>query len=135
MFSVTNQVGELLEIRVASPLTMDDAMALFKQIYRTMPRGRVARVIVDARGLRIVDPAVVDAVVMLMKQDNPSVERNAFLMHPGALLAIQTDRMLKELGVTNRKAFHHRPDAESWLGEVCTAAERVRLHAFLDETS
>jgi hypothetical protein len=135
MFSVVNTVGDLLEIRVASPLSMDDAMALFKKIYKTMPRGRTSRVIVDARGLRIVDPAVVDAVVLMMKQDNPWVARNAFLVAEGALMAIQVERMLKELGVSNRKAFKVRRDAEDWLAEVCTPEERARLRRFLDETT
>jgi len=135
MFSVANNVGSLLEIRVASPLTMEDAMSLFKQIYKTMPRGTVARVIVDARGLRIADPAVIDAVVMMMRQDNPGVERNAFLMHGGAVLHMQSERMLKELGVTNRRAFQNRTEAEEWLAEVCPPPEKNRLRRFLDETA
>lgn len=132
MFSVANNVGDLLEVRVASPVTMDEALAMFKKIYKTMPRGRVSRVIVDARGLRIVDPDIIDAVVMMMRQDNPFVQRNAFLLHDGALLFIQIDRMLKELGVTNRKSFQSRVEAEQWLFEVCTPAERVQLTQFLD---
>ena len=136
MYSCQKQVGSLLEIRVRSPLVMDDAMALFKQIYRTMPRGVRSRVIVDARGLRIVDPAVIDAIVMMMKQDNPWVERNAFLLHDNsALLSIQSERMLKELGATNRRAFQQRTEAELWLGEVCSSEERTRLARFLDETT
>ncbi len=132
MFSVANNVGSLLEVRVASPVTMDDAMAMFKAIYKTMPRGRVSRVIVDARGLRIVDPPIIDAVVTMMRQDNPFVERNAFLLPSGALLFIQIERMLKELGVTNRKSFQSRDEAERWLSEVCTPDERVQLARFLD---
>ncbi len=135
MFSVTNSVGELLEIRVASPLTMDDAMALFKKIYKTMPRGRVSRVMVDARGLRIVDPAVIDAIVIMMRQDNPAVQRNAFLVDSSALLGIQSERMLKDLGASNRRSFQMRSEAESWLGEVCSPEERARLRHFLDETA
>ena len=135
MFFVANTAGDLLEIRVASPLTMDDAMAMFKKIYKTIPRGRTSRVIVDARGLRIVDPAVVDAVVIMMKQDNPSVQRNAFLLPDGALMAIQAERMLKDLGASNRRAFRVRSDAEAWLAETCTPEERARLRRFLDETA
>jgi hypothetical protein len=135
MFSVANRVGQLLEIRVASPLTMEDAMQLFKLIYKTMPKAQKTRVMVDARGLRIVDPAVIDAIVMMMKQDNPWVERNAFLLHTGALLHIQADRMMKDLGVTNRKSFQNRTEAEKWMCEVCPPDERTRLRRFLDETS
>ena len=137
MFSVDNAVGDLLEIRVSSPLSMDDAMALFKKIYKTFQihfPGRKSRVIVDARGLRIVDPAVIDAVVVMMRQDNPSVERNAFLFPDGALLAIQAERMLKELGTSNRRGFTTRAEAEGWLAELCTPDERRRLRHFLDET-
>ncbi len=132
MFSVANTMGDLLEVRVASPVSMDEAMAMFKTIYKTMPRGRVSRVIVDARNLRIVDPTIIDAVVTMMRQDNPFVERNAFLLPPGALLFIQIERMLKELNVTNRKSFQDRATAERWLSEVCTPDERQRLRAFLD---
>jgi hypothetical protein len=135
MFSVANSVGDLLEIRVASPLSMDDAMALFKKIYKTIQAGRKSRVIVDARALRIVDPAVVDAVIIMMRQDNPAVERNAFLLpEGGALMAIQAERMLKELGTSNRRSFKTREEAESWLGEICSPEERARLSRFLEET-
>jgi transposase len=133
MYSVAKPVGALLEIRVSSPLTMDDTMACFKQIYKTMPRGVMSRVIVDARGLRIVDPAVVDAIIVMMRQDNPWVERNAFLMPESALIGIQSERMLKELGTSNRRSFHERTAAEEWLGEVCSIEERARLARFLDE--
>jgi transposase len=135
MYSVAKSVGALLEIRVSSPLTMDDTMACFKQIYKTMPRGVMSRVIVDARGLRIVDPAVVDAIIVMMRQDNPWVERNAFLMPESALIGIQSERMLKELGTSNRRSFHERTAAEEWLGEVCSTEERARLARFLDETN
>jgi hypothetical protein len=48
-------------------------------------------------------------------------------------VTIQTERMLKELGATNRRAFQRREDAEEWLGEVCSSAERGRLRQFLDD--
>ena len=135
MWTVENRAGQLLEIRVASPLTLEDVMAVFKQIYRSMPKGQKTRVIVDGRGLRIVDPSVIDAVVMMMRQDNPWVERNAFLMNQGGMLHLQTERMMKELGETNRRAFYGRAEAETWLAEVCSPDEQRRLKRFLDETT
>jgi hypothetical protein len=134
VFSVANSAGSLLEIRVSSPFSMQDAMRLFKQIYKTMPRGRVARVVADLRGLRIVDPDVVDLVTNFMKMDNPAVERNAFVLpDSGALLGIQSDRMLRTLGVESRRSFRHREEAEQWMAEVCTPEERHRMSLFLDE--
>jgi hypothetical protein len=134
MFSVANRAGDLLEIRAASPFTMEDATELFKQIYKLMPRGRKGRVMCDLRGLRVVDPAIIDLVTGFMKQDNPFVERNAFLLpDSGALLHIQSDRMLKQVGADTRRSFRDRAEAETWMREILTIAERARLASFLDE--
>jgi hypothetical protein len=135
MYTVANRIGRLLEIRVTAPFTVADAMQLFKQIYKTMPRDKgLSLVIADLRQLRIVDPEIIDLVANYMRMDNPYVERNAFLLPPtGALVSIQTERMLKQQGADSRRAFHTRKDAESWLGEVCSAIERARVKAFLDE--
>jgi hypothetical protein len=134
MFTVANRVGQLLEIRVKSPFGIDDVMVLFKQIYKSMMREKQVRVIVDARGLRIADPAVIDMVIGMMRQDNPFVERNAFLMHQGALIHLQAERMLRELNVTNRRSFQNRDEAEKWLAEILSVDEKRRLKRFLDET-
>jgi hypothetical protein len=135
MYSVANHTGLLLEIRIASPFSMEDAMAVFKQIYRAMSKERgKSKVIADLRGLRVVDPAIIDLVTGMMKQDNPFVERNAFLLpDSGALLAIQTERLIKQVGSEARRNFRERHEAEHWLGEVLTAPEQARLSAFLDE--
>jgi hypothetical protein len=137
MFEVANRCGRLLEIRVASPFSLDDAGALFKQIYRVMKRDRgLALVMADLRGLRIVDPEIIDMVTVFMRQDNPYVERNAFLISTAsALLQIQSDRMLKQTGSPTRRSFSRRGDAEAWLSEPMNAEERARLNRFLDEVS
>jgi len=135
MYTVANRIGRLLEIRVASPFSVTDAMQLFKQIYKTMPRDKgQALVMADLRLLRIVDPEIIDIVAGYMRMDNPYVERNALLLPPsGALVSIQTERLLKAQGAESRRAFHNRKDAESWLGEACSAMEKARMKSFLDE--
>ncbi|HEX8954036.1 MAG TPA: hypothetical protein VF945_19410 [Polyangia bacterium] len=134
MFTVSNTVGELLEIRVSSPFSLDDAGALFKKIYKTVPPGRSSRVFCDLRQLRVVDPEIIDFVSGMMRQDNPFVERNALLMPPvGALITLQGDRLLKQLGTDNRRTFSNRGEAEAWMAERLPADEQARLAAFLDE--
>ena len=135
MFSVSNHVGRLLELRVSSPFSTADAMAMFKQIYKTMPRNKgLALVIADLRGLRVVDPEVVDLVTSFMRTDNPYVERNAFLLSEhSATLAIQGERMVKQAGTPTRKTFRHRDEAEHWMDEVLSAEESAQLRVFLDE--
>ncbi len=136
MYSVANRAGRLLEIRVASPFTAQDAMAMFKQIYRTMPREKgLALVIADLRALRLIDPDVVDLVTGFMRLDNPYVERNAFLVSDAsALLLIQSERMVKQSGTTMRRSFRLRTEAETWMGELLSPVERARMKVFLDET-
>ncbi|MDB4971306.1 MAG: hypothetical protein JWN44_6995 [Myxococcales bacterium] len=135
MFSAVNRVGRLLEIRVTSPFNQTDAMALFKEIYRAMPRKKgLALVFADLRGLRVVDPEVVDMVTGFMRLDNPYVERNAFLLaEHSALLSIQGERMLKQTGASSRRNFRLRAEAESWMSEVLSSEERTRMIAFLNE--
>ena len=134
MFSVDVRTGKLLEVRVGSPFTMDEASQLFKEIYKKGPRGGGVRVIVDMRQMRLLDPDVIDLMTGFMQKDNPLVERNAFLLPDGsALLQIQSDRMLKQVGSASRRNFRDREQAESWLAELCTPAEKARLKQFLDE--
>jgi hypothetical protein len=135
MFSVENHTGRLLEIRVVSPFTTADAMALFKRIYKVMPREKgLALVMADLRGLRVVDPEVVDLVTGFMRMDNPYVERNAFLVAEGsALLQIQSERLVKQIGAQQRRNFRVRAEAEAWMGEVLTPVEKTRMRLFLDE--
>ncbi len=135
MFSAENHTGRLLEVRVASPFAVADAMALFKRIYKIMPRDKgLALVFADLRGLRVVDPEVIDLVTGYMRLDNPYVERNAFLLSEGsAMLHIQGERMIKQTGATSRRTFHDRAEAEAWMAEVLAPVERARMHRFLDE--
>ena len=135
MYSAENHTGRLLEIRVVSPFNAADAMALFKRIYKVMPRQKgLALVFADLRGLRVIDPEVVDMVTGFMRLDNPYVERNAFLLSEGsALLQIQGDRMIKQTGAASRRAFRHRDEAEAWMAEVLSPVERARMRLFLDE--
>jgi hypothetical protein len=90
---------------------------------------------VDLRQLGLVDPQLIDRVVAFMRVENPRVERSAFLMgESGALQAMQLERMLKQAGSPSRRLFKSVSDAEAWLGELLTPAERARLRVFLSET-
>src|SRR2546423_12071751 len=81
MFHVPIPIGRLLEIRLTSALYLYDAMNVFKQIYRVMPRERgPACVIADLRRVQSIEPEVIDLVSGYMRMDNPYVERNAFLL-------------------------------------------------------
>jgi hypothetical protein len=135
MFSAEIRVGRLLEVRMASPLPLFEAQALVQDI-RKLVKGTHAPSlgVIDMRGVRILDPDVVDFLAELMRKDNPFLARNAFLVtDAGALKTLQIERMLKEGRSIARKAFRVRAEAEAWLGEALDDVEKARLRAFLDE--
>jgi hypothetical protein len=135
VFSAEIRVGRLLEVRMASPLPLYEAQALVLAIRKLVKHTRAPSLgIIDMRGVRILDPDVVDFISELMRKDNPFLARNAFLVtDAGALKTLQIERMLKEGGSIARKAFRVRREVEAWLGEALDEPEQARLRAFLDE--
>ena len=135
MFTAAIRVGRLLEVRMASPLPLYEAQALVAEIRRLAKGTRAPSLgVIDLRGVRILDPNVVDFIGELMRRDNPWLARNAFVLAgAGATKTLQIGRMLKEGGSASRRGFRARHEAEAWLGEVLDDPEMARLRAFLDE--
>jgi hypothetical protein len=136
MVSVVGRVGRLVEIRCIAPITAEDVATLIRDIQQFLDtRPERALSMVDLRQLGLVDPQLIDRVVAFMRAENPRVERSAFLMaDSGALQTMQLERMLKQAGSPSRRLFKWARDAEAWLGELLSPAERARLHVFLSET-
>lgn len=137
MYTAEVRVGRLLEVRMASPLPLFEAESLVAEIRRLVKATRAPSVgVVDFRGVRILDPEVVDYLAALMRADNPWLARNAFLLADGgAVKTLQLERLLRDGGSASRRAFRVRGEAEAWLAEALDDAERARLAAFLDQAS
>lgn len=135
MFTAEIHVGRLLEVRMRSPLPLHEAQALVAEIRRLVKGTRSPSLgVIDLRGVRLLDPDVVDFLGELMRRDNPWLARNAFILaEASAVKTLQVERMLKEGGSASRRGFRGRKDAEAWLGEVLGDEEKARLRAFLDE--
>jgi hypothetical protein len=135
MFTAEIRVGRLLEVRMRSPLPLPEAQALVGEIRRLVKATRAPSLgVIDLRGVRLLDPDVVDFLGELMRRDNPWLARNAFILaDANAVKTLQIERMLKEGGSASRRSFRKRADAEAWLGEALDAPEQARLRAFLDE--
>jgi hypothetical protein len=135
MFTAEIRVGRLLEVRMRSPLPLYEAQALIAEIRRLVKGTRAPSLgVIDLRGVRLLDPDVVDFLGELMRRDNPWLARNAFILaEASAVKTLQMERMLKEGGSASRRGFRGRTDAEAWLGEVLGDDEKARLRAFLDE--
>ena len=135
-FTVANHVGRLIEIRVVPPLPIEDATRFLQEVVRltAVQPGKIVAVTDLRTGLRTVDPNSIDFIAAIMRSENPKLERNALILSSmSPTFALQMERMVKTAGAVQRRIFKTRGEAEAWLGEVLTGAERARLRAFLDE--
>jgi hypothetical protein len=134
--TVGNHVGRLLEICVVPPVTFEETTRFLQDIVR-LTTAQPAKIVActDLRGgTRTTDPDSIDIIAGIIRSENPRLERNALLVPAMApTFTLQMERMIKSAGTVQRRIFKSRGEAEAWLGEVLTGAERARLRTFLDE--
>ena len=134
--TVGNHVGRLLEVRVVPPVTLEETTRFLQEIVR-LTAAQPAKIVActDLRGgARATDPEMIDFIAGVIRSENPRLERNALVVPPlSPTFALQMERMVKSAGTQQRRIFKTRGEAEAWLGEVLTGAERARLRTFLDE--
>jgi len=134
MYTIENRVGRLVELRVESPVTYEELLQFqdtFGKVCKPI-RGQVA-VCTDFAGATVFTQPVTQRWTAIIKQDAPIVERNAVLVGEGAVFSMQVERIIREAGYQNRKAFLLPTDLTTWLGEILTVRERTRLDGFLRE--
>lgn len=132
MFTSRNRVGRLVELRISHPVTMEEIDELQKQQLANILRipGRYVSV-VDLRGSRVFPPNVTDRLIDLMTRANPKLERSAFLLPESAILGLQAERAIQEVGSGERRVFRDPDELESWLHDILNELERQRLTRFL----
>jgi hypothetical protein len=134
---VDSKVGVLIEIRFIGSASLDQVVAFEKKLVTLVRRiakdGRRRAVLcTDLRACLVLRPEVSDRIVKLMQNDNPHIERNAFLGQTSALLSLQVQRFISESGERGRRRmFAEEAPLVTWLSEVTTIHEQARLRAFL----
>lgn len=131
MYALEHRVGRLFEIRIWSPVSLEEATAWGRDhnaIVDAMKGPYVC--FVDLVDATVFPPDVVDAYVRVMKSE-PSLIRTGTLLNPDPVLGLQIQRMIREANNPNRRAFRDPAALASWLGEVLTVQERIRLAAVL----
>jgi hypothetical protein len=133
---VGNHVGRLFEMRVMPPVTMEETTRFLQDIVR-LTTAQPAKIVActDLRGaVRTTDPDTIDFIAGILRSENPRLERNALILSAASpTFMLQMERMVKTAANDRRRIFKTRGEAESWLAEVLTGAERARLRTFLDE--
>ncbi|TMQ13926.1 MAG: hypothetical protein E6J90_27550 [Deltaproteobacteria bacterium] len=134
MYTIENRVGRFVELRVESPVTEEELLEFHEVLASVCKpiRGQIA-ICTDLVGATVFTQPVTQRWTEIIKQESPVVERNAVLVGEGAVFSMQVERIIRQAGYKNRKAFLSPVTLAAWLGEILTVRERVRLESYLHE--
>ncbi|HYV49466.1 MAG TPA: hypothetical protein VFA20_31625 [Myxococcaceae bacterium] len=134
MFSVEVNVGRLLEIRLAAPITLEDLQGMGQALGEIFHKhqGRLVSA-ADATRAAIVSTDVGARVVDVFRTDNPRIERSGILINQSATFGLQIERLVAKAENKARRCFHDAFELKAFLGTLLTRAEHARLAQFLSE--
>jgi hypothetical protein len=133
MHTVENVAGRLVEVRVATPLTMEEVQQFVREhqtVANRIPEKYIG--VVDLLHADVFPADVAQRLIQLLSAMADRVERSAFLIGESAVLALQVERVIRNAANPNRKAFRDPQQLRQWLEEILTRTERSRLAEFLD---
>ena len=128
MHSVANHAGRLIEVKVASPLLLEEAHELVRDLLAVMQKvsGQAVGVI-DLLGAHVFAPDVAETLIQLLSGNASHVERTAMLIGESAIFALQVERAIRSSNPDKRRAFRAPEELKGWLGEVLTTEEKAAL--------
>lgn len=134
MYKVENRVGKLVEVRLASPLNLDEVQQFIQGMVGVMQKidGKYVGA-VDMLDAHVFPAAVADQLSQLLAGASPRVERTALLIGTSAVFGLQVERVIRDAANPNRRVFRNAREMETWLGEVLTPMEKTRLATFVSE--
>lgn len=135
MFTVEVRVGRLIEARIETLRTEARAAAYtdaFSAVLQRSPSNLPMILCADHRAVPVYSQAVTEKLASLFGAMNLRLARVALLVSPAnATLLMQLARIVREANNPDRRVFVVPMEAEAFLGEVLTTAERTRLARFL----
>lgn len=136
MYSIENNVGRLIEIRLASPVSLQEVQNLLRIHSRIVlgVQGKYVSVI-DLRKAHVFPQEVTEILTRIMTHANPKLERSGLLIGESAIFGLQVERVIHEGGTDHRRPFREPVLLVAWLGEVLSEPERERARLFLQGDS
>jgi hypothetical protein len=133
VYEIVNAVGKLVEIRLWSPVTAEEAAAWAKDHDRVVTAvGGPYVCLADLIDAKVFPEDAVDAYTAVMKAE-PLLLRTGTLLSYSPTSALQVRRMLRETNNPVRGAFTEALSLLEWLDPVLTPLERKRLREVLTE--
>jgi hypothetical protein len=134
MLSVGVKVGRLLEVRLTAPVTLQDVQAAYDSVGQLFRRHHVKLVsAADITRATVFSPDVAGKVLEAFRGDNPRLERSGILVSNSAIFSLQIERLIAQADNPQRRCFHDAFEMKSFLGNLLTHEEHVRLARFLAE--
>jgi hypothetical protein len=145
-YSIENRVGRLVELRMVANVTLEEVQHFRVKVFSVLTRVPTRAVaVVDLMRAEMFSPDVAEALLVILRTDNPKIERSAYIMGARAAFTLQLERMLADAADSAklqfdrtppaRKVVHSTAEAREWLAPVLDAEELASLDIFLAETA
>ena len=131
MWSIDRRVGKLVEIRIASPVSLAETQpwAVAHDALISAIAGDYV-CFVDLVDATVFPQEVVEGYVRTMRNESRLL-RTGTLLNASHTFGMQIQRMIREANNPARRAFRDPRELFEWLGEVLDVSERVRLRELL----
>jgi hypothetical protein len=134
MHSIGNHAGRLIEVKLASPLTLDEVQQFMQEHMAIMARIPTKFIgVANLLQAHVFDPAVAEQLSKLLAASASHVERSAFLIGESAIFSLQVERLIRESNNPNRRSFRDGRELVTWLSEILTTQEQIALERFIRE--
>ena len=135
MYEVLEHSQRIVAVRVTSIPTVDVARALGRDVLAAVGQARGPVIATaDLRRAGLFTPEVAEAILAILRADNPRLERSAHIVGSSATFALQIERVVREAANPRRRVFRSAPDALAYLAEVLTPSQTAWLRAFYAAT-
>jgi hypothetical protein len=136
MYSVENHAGRLIEVKLASPLTLEEVQQFTRKHLDIMAKIPVKYIgVVNLLNAHVFVPAVAEGLSKLLAGAASHVERSAYLIGESAIFSLQVERVIRESNSPNRRAFRNGRELVAWISEVLTEPEKREVERFIREAT
>lgn len=140
MIVVRNNVGRLVEVKIATPITTDEIRAMAGDILAIATDKRRIVGVTDLREANVFPSDLAEQILAFLRRDSEHIERSAFLLaghargagfDTSAVFSLQLERILREAANPSRRAFRSANELVAYLKDCLTTPETERVAAFL----
>src|SRR3954447_12925126 len=106
MYQVANHVGRLLEVTLATPLSLGEVRQFARDhvaVAQQMPGKYVG--VANLLHANVFPPEVAEELVILLSAAASRVERSAMLIGESAIFALQVERVIRSSNSPHRRTF------------------------------